>query len=219
MIRSLLRRMTAEEREAERRVVGSVRHVLANCGPARSEVFTTKPVGAFWHIPLRASLEPALATDAERDRFARWAKSYPYSDGVAALLDLLLPRLGIALGLGDPPPMDDDTEEQRAVALLAWLRDGLGADGRLPVIRGYVKEVQAGTKGMVGGQGAVRWPPVARGADPALGAALALLAFTHFAPPLVLWRRTPTLGTLVSDRNLLVRDPHGAAGGEVRDGR
>lgn len=177
---------------------------LHNCGPARSEVFTTKPVGTRWHIPLARVLDRVVMPDAERPLLARWLERDASPQRAIALITALVPRLLTELGDGGGTAgAEFARDEEHALALLGRLRETLALRGALPPVVGYVSHAaNTGTSR----PDAELWPPCGRAVSPTLAASVALLAFAHYAPPLVLWRRTPTLRWIRSGNHLLVRE-------------
>jgi hypothetical protein len=154
---------------------------LHNCGCRPAEVFKTATVGTHKLLDLRFAIATyAGSPDCDLDGYWWPERSGRLPEGLIAAATRAALQ---SLAPGDHTPSAGDD----AVPLLALLRDRLRGRGTLRGLAGVARERQAEPSR----SGALHLQPLA--------AALTLVAYACYAPPLLLWTRTPSLRWFRSD--------------------
>jgi len=162
------------------------RHRLHNCGPTSREVFRTPAIGERVTFDLRSALLGWAAGPGALEIPAGWADG---SDPTPARL--VIDAAGRALRELEMelPPAEDGADADHARRCLAALVGGLRGRGHLRRLAGIafhaVREDDA--------VGAPERTPAA------LQLATTLAVYAVYAPPLLLWSRTPSLRWLRGD--------------------
>jgi hypothetical protein len=155
-------------------------HRLNNCGPVAREVFRTPAIGMMLTFDLRRTL---LGWAAGRDGFdveAEWPD--PLGDAPPALIARLAAAALADLGV-EPPGRGIGTDADHARRCLAALVRQLAQRGRFRRLWGIASHARR----VVSARASTEQPAST------VTLALTLAVYAVYAPPLLVWSRTPSL--------------------------
>jgi hypothetical protein len=155
-------------------------HRLHNCGPVAREVFRTPAIGRVLTFDLRRALLGWAPVRGDLDIEAEWPD--PLGDAPPALIARVAAAVLADRG-GEPPVHRTGTDADHARRCLAVLVEHLAHRGRLRRLAGIASHARRAAS-----------PPAATERPVSTNTlALTLAVYAVYAPPLLVWSRTPSL--------------------------